>query len=328
MCISRDVDQLASAEPRHQFILETTSALRAVSRSHTNALRFSNAASARNKRWERITAHHGKMAQMILISAEVAGVDVEGDDGFCSALMMCAGVAGDFASVKAIVLGREVRRLSGEGMGEIGGGLDDGDRFLGDGGGMKEMAGDGSGIATLDSNLTTTTGSNSSNKSLSMPSWQEKQYGKDTRILSAILYSNARAMKKNGLGNMLTSSPSNPSTTNHGYLDINSLHLLLARQKPIYKNKNIPGMTGTEIGLSTMTFDDEDIGDVTLLSKRERRKKFRFEQAEEGNTVDDLDPEFARSIGVDGEDFYDDEGNLMEEGVLTTGYAQFLVCWT
>lgn len=37
------------------------------------------------------------------------------------------------------------------------------------------------------------------------------------------------------------------------------------------------------------------------------REKFRFEQLEEGKTVDDINDEFARIIGVDGEEYYGDE---------------------
>jgi len=146
--------------------------------------------------------------------------------------------------------------------------------------------------------------------------WQEREYGRDTRILTALLHSNARAMDKRTLGTLWGSHDGD----NRGYLCPNSVRLLVERQKPKYKDKSIPGMTGTETGLSTMVWGDEDM-DVMGMSKRERREKFRFEQLEEGNTVDDIDEEFARIIGVDGEEYYGDEdddlydadGNLKED---------------
>ena len=83
-----------------------TSALRTVHRSHANALRFQGGYSKRNKRRERITAHHGRMARSVVIQAENA--EVRQYDGFVSALMMCAATAGDAATARAIYLANKV----------------------------------------------------------------------------------------------------------------------------------------------------------------------------------------------------------------------------
>ena len=86
-----------------------TAALRAVARSHAIALRFSGGYSRSNKKRERIASHHGRMTRDILIRAEAS--EVPQDDGFVSALMLCAATAGDSATAKAIYLASEVRRM-------------------------------------------------------------------------------------------------------------------------------------------------------------------------------------------------------------------------
>jgi hypothetical protein len=83
-----------------------TSALHFVSRSHANVVRCEGGFSKSNKRRESIAAHHWKLSKKILILAEQ--VQVEQDDGFTSALMICTGTAGDSATVKAIYLASEV----------------------------------------------------------------------------------------------------------------------------------------------------------------------------------------------------------------------------
>lgn len=86
-----------------------TSALRAVAKSHEIACRFSGGTSRKNRRRESITAHHGKLSRKIVILAEQA--EVEQDDGFVSALMLCAATAGDSSTARAIYLASKVRRL-------------------------------------------------------------------------------------------------------------------------------------------------------------------------------------------------------------------------
>ena len=83
-------------EEMHRFDVKPTtlcfsSALRAVARSHEIGTRFERGWSQKQLRRESFTAHHGKMAREIVIMAENA--EVEFDDGFVSALMLCAAAA-------------------------------------------------------------------------------------------------------------------------------------------------------------------------------------------------------------------------------------------
>ena len=103
-----------------------TAALKSVARSHEIANRYQRGTSRRDMKREKITAHHGKMARQIVVLAEAA--EVEQDDGFTSALMLCAAAAGDSATSKAILLASEVRKMDhlrtigGSRPGELGGG--------------------------------------------------------------------------------------------------------------------------------------------------------------------------------------------------------------
>ncbi len=83
-----------------------TTALQAVARSHAIAIRYEKGISRRNRRREMITTHHGKLARQIVIMAE--GANFVPDEGFMSALCLCAGAAGDIATVKAIAVAYEI----------------------------------------------------------------------------------------------------------------------------------------------------------------------------------------------------------------------------
>jgi pentatricopeptide repeat protein len=101
-------------EEMHRFDVKPTtlcfsSALRAVARSHEIGTRFERGWSQKQLRRETFAAHHGKMARAIVILAENA--EAELDDGFISALMLCAAAAGDSATAKAVFLAAEVRKM-------------------------------------------------------------------------------------------------------------------------------------------------------------------------------------------------------------------------
>lgn len=86
-----------------------TSALRAVAKSHEIATKFNGGTSKKNRRRESIASYHGRLARKIVILAEQA--EVRQDDGFVSALMLCAAAAGDASTARAIYLASKVRRL-------------------------------------------------------------------------------------------------------------------------------------------------------------------------------------------------------------------------
>ena len=123
-----------------------------------------------------------------------------------------------------------------------------------------------------------------SSSSESDESVQLRRENQDTRKLSALLRANANAVENRGLGDMWA------GFENKGFLCENSLNLIVARYQPKYTDKSIPGISGTEAGLSGMVWDEDD--DAHLMGKRLRRKKFMgVLESEDGNTVDDLDPD-------------------------------------
>ena len=258
-----------------------TSALKAVARSHSNAIRFHGGRNKGMKRREQITKHHGIMTRNIVIAAETAEVPI--DDGYIAALILCAATAGDAATAKAIYLAHQVRQLT-----------------------HLRTIGSDQHLASLQGNLlpqtkpqlTISDGQNHNNmvapiddNQLTTMSFGEREYGKDSRILTALLHANAKAMENKGLGNMWASSQDH--SLNLGYLCETSLHLLTTRPKPQYRDTSIPGLTSMETGLGSMTWDDEQ-ENVDHMSKKLRRAKFRgLKQNDDiGNTIDDIDPMF------------------------------------
>ena len=69
-----------------------TAALKGVARSHEISVRYENGASRRFRRREQLTLYHGRMTRDIIVMAEQA--EVVQDDGFVTALIMCAAAAG------------------------------------------------------------------------------------------------------------------------------------------------------------------------------------------------------------------------------------------
>lgn len=293
-----------------------TAALRSVARSHANALRFSGGFSKKDKRRESITSHHGKMTRKIVILAEQA--EVKQDDGFTSALMICAATAGDSATTKAIYLASEVRKL--QHLRPIGGPehlrlfneLDEkqspnllridsdlqnikiADGEVNDVGAPISGQNEGSSVNSIESSEPNETERNQ------VQFRKHRKVRKDTRKLTALLRANANAIERKGLGSMWQ------GTANKGFLCENSLRLLTARYKPKYVDKSLPGISGTESGLASMIWDEDE--DAHLMGKRLRRKKFMgLLEDTDDNRIDDLDPTLYKLFVEDEEDDEDEE---------------------
>ncbi len=289
-----------------------TAALRSVARSHSKALMFEGGFSKKNKRRESITAHHGKLTRQIVILAEQA--QVKQDEGFTSALMLCAATAGDFATTKAIYLASEVRKL--EHLRIIGGPEhlnlfhDVNERKNNDLLGIKSslenlQISDGESHEVDKSLIPLHENDSSEEVHREGHQLQPKKNGrtrKDTRTLSALLRANANAMEPGGLGNMWK------GIANKGFLCENSLRLINARYQPKYVDQSIPGISGTESGLASMIWDDDE--DVSKMGKRLRRKKFMgLLEDTEDNRIDDLDPTLYKLFVEDEDVLFDMKGD-------------------
>ena len=286
-----------------------SSALKAVARSHANALRFEGGRSKKNKRREKIAAHHGKMTKQIVVLAEQA--DVEQDDGFVSALMLCAGTAGDFATAKAVYLASEVRKL--EHLRTIGGP----EHLQALRGESVSSNVDPVGISDGTSEFTVTDGKPSTNdnaveivdevdNSLKLVYKSDKKR-KDTRKLNALLSASANAVEKKTLADIWQ------GRENKGFLDESSLRNIQLRYTPKYVDKSIPGMTSDEAGRAGMVWDDDQ--DVEKMGKRLRRKKFMgLIEDPEGNTIDDLEPELYDLFVEDEDVLFGEETKEISEG--------------
>lgn len=283
-----------------------SSALKAVSRSHANALRFEGGRSKKNKRRESIAAHHGKLAKRIVVLAEQASV--EQDDGFISALMLCAATAGDAATAKAIYLASEVRKL--EHLRTIGGpehlsmirGKDpvirnDNPTLIGTGDNRSSQIPESSSKDFVGGPLVLL--HDESESSPPKLVFNPKKKRMDTRKLNALLCANANALEKRGLGDMWRGKE------NKGYLDESSLRFIQMRYTPQYVDKSIPGMTSIEAGLGGVEWDDQNLD---KRGKQLRLKKFKGPIGEqEGNRIDELDPTLYRLLVEDEDILFDAE---------------------
>jgi pentatricopeptide repeat protein len=270
-----------------------SSALRAVARSHEIGTRFERGWSQKQLRRETFAAHHGKMARAIVIIAENA--EAELDDGFVSALMLCAAAAGDSATAKAVFLAAEVRKM-------------DHLRTIGGESHLKQLRSqinsetDFSGSAGEDSLITVgdqPINGNSLSEADGMKTFGEREYGKDTRAVSALLHSCATASSSKGIGTMWAGKQ------NLGYLCENSLRLITTRWEPSYTNKDIPGENSTKVGISQLRrYDDHHRDEVPQPGKR---KKFRGLYIDDDAvlTTDDMDYQ-------DDIEDYDEEGDRSE----------------
>ena len=311
-----------------------TSALRAVARSHAIAVRYEKGSSRRHQRREFLTSHHGKMARQLLILAENA--EVEQDDGFVAALIMCAAEAGDVATAKAIYVASQVRRMdhlrtigSNEHLARLRG------ESLSAAAAVEEEEVDERNLNYFHSNSSTRlpdgnnrsvasdrqfhrnhqnssveliSGENDerhlsthSKKKAKYLSFGEREYGKDTRVLSAILHACAVAADKAGMGTIWQ------GRENKGFLCANSLRLIQAPWKPKYVDNSIPGQGRTDL----MTWEGE-YNDLEERRDRLKPPKFKgIEFTEGGDTLDELDETFQKI-------YLDEEGRLKEEFQKTT----------
>jgi hypothetical protein len=317
-----------------------------VARSHANALRFEHGTSRKNKRRETIAAHHGRMTRTILMAAENA--EVRQDKGYVSALILCAATSGDSATAKAIYLASQVRaslrhklmfgdddhhaQLRGEEPHKIQHTHNETPLHL-------QHGGDVDGIV---SSRTSTMGTSVDESQMTMrqeegedgpaqelatpkekrvryPSFQEREYGKDTRIFSALLGACSKAMEGGGLGDMWAGKH------NKGYLDEASLRFVETRRKPKYVNTSIPGMTSMEVGVGSMTWDEEG-EEKDPFSKKLRMPKFRGMQQDDslGNTLDDLPEEYQQMFKSDPYFKYpgeDDDDDVKDTKAIAAGKA-------
>jgi pentatricopeptide repeat protein len=300
-----------------------SSALRAVAKSHEIAVRFERGWSKKQLRRESFAAHHGKMARSIVILAEVA--EAEQDEGFVSALMLCAAAAGDSATAKAVYLAAEVRKM-------------DHLRTIGPESHLRQLRGETTtmpddyadanlqaltnGVANPVSEgsipgetaeeshaLATTAGQSLAQQNDHAPqarhrhdvvkSFGEREYGHDTRALSAMLRACAQAMDSNGIGTIWAGKQ------NLGYLCENSLRLITTRWEPSYRDTSVPGVSPTKFGIGNLRKYDQDERDNEKIGKR---KKFRGLYLDEDaeDAIDDLKGHFEDSFGDDDSETFDE----------------------
>ena len=300
-----------------------TTALRAVARSHAIAIRYEKGISPRNRRREMITTHHGKLTRHIVVLAESA--NIVKDEGFISALCLCAGTAGDIATVKAIAMAYDILITQHDHLRTIG--SDEHLQRLRQGGGSssdKDGDSHGGGYPHLyntngvssqlpldhprtmsssmmmeepiigseryneydtghattsmspadDGTTTTLTVANGTvtphqqqqqhnpRHQRYIPSFGEREYGKDNRLLSSIIHACAQAADPNMMGTIWQ------GRENKGYLCINSLRLISQPKIPQYTDTSIPGQTITD----NLKFVREDRDDGYREGKRNPRK--------------------------------------------------------
>jgi len=284
-----------------------TSALKAVAKSHEIAVRFSGGKSKNNRIRESITSYHGRLARKIVILAEQAEVDQ--DDGFVSALMLCAAAAGDSSTARAIYLASKVRRLDHlrtcggkEHLKKLQGLIPQEEREMLCQGGDNALSLGGGRTSSSISTLRTV----EEEYKEQHQAYELREYGKDTRILNTLLLSHAKAMEAKGLGSMWAGQ------FNRGYLCENSLRWIEAFNIPKMVNDAIPGISHTEAGLAAEGWQPEDFGDEKGSKQLRKNKKFSMKSImDDGdqNLRDDLDPEFA---GYDDETDEQSDGNFLQ----------------
>lgn len=255
-----------------------TAALQAVSRSQRISLRFQGGKSKKHMRRNILCSWHGKMARDIVIMAENA--EVEQDCGFVNALMLCAAAQGDSSTAKAIMVASEIRNMdhlrtigSKAHINSLQPPRERENLFLSSGPHPLQQAD----AATISSTSTL----DDFDQTSVIPTQNEKR-----RYLSALLHAYSSAIDQSGLGDLWCGD------WNKGFLDEETLFRLKERQVPKYHDNTIPGVSGTDIGLSGMTYDVD--GEEDEREKKAFKKK-KFEGLKDvdgiGMTLDDLDEE-------------------------------------
>jgi hypothetical protein len=109
-----------------------------------------------------------------------------------------------------------------------------------------------------------------SSRNFNIPTVQafgEREYGIDTRVVSALIRASAQAMDRNGIGTIWA------GRDNGGFLCENSLRLITTRWEPSYRNTSVPGINTTKAGIGALRHVDER--SMEEESKPGKRKKFR-----------------------------------------------------
>jgi len=324
-----------------------TAALHAVAQSHRTALRFEGGKSRKNMRRQSIAAHHGKMARQILIRAEQC--EVEQDDGFVAALMLCAAAAGDSATAKAILLASDVRRkdwlrpigskeylrklqppTKSEIDAQLTNKLNPSNMLEG---GIPDLAQtnlknvkDPEIEKLMEQDPDFKSLFSTSNYSLAdqisfggddaeIPGVVPPQVVNEELKLRALLVACAQSMAPRGLGDLWGGKK------NRGFLDEQTQKLIVTRQVPKYVDNSIPGISSIKVGLGSMTWDEDE--DVEHMGKALRRSKWMGIKQDDsfGNTLDDIDPELSDAFRDEIEqekkrsfdDKFSNEGLLIEE---------------
>ena len=266
-----------------------TSALKAVVKSHEIANRFGGGKGKKNRKREATTSYHGRLTRQIVILAEQC--EVNQDDGFVSALMLCAAAAGDSSTARAVYLASKVRRMDHlrtcggkEHLQRLQGLIPEEDRVLLEGGGpstpaVSSVSGDVPALRSIEDEFME-----------EHQAYEHREYGNDTRIFNALLLAHSRAMEQKGLGSMWK------GRYNRGYLCQNSLRYLEAFNLPQYENLAIPGLDSVKAGLSEEGWEPEDFNEDGKSGKQLRKKhKFSMQKIMndgEGNRLDDMDAFF------------------------------------
>ncbi|KAL3910110.1 MAG: hypothetical protein SGILL_007819, partial [Bacillariaceae sp.] len=112
-----------------------------------------------------------------------------------------------------------------------------------------------------------------------------REYGNDTRVVSALMRSSAQAMADNGIGTIWT------GRDNGGYLCENSLRLITTRWEPSYRKGNDPGVSSTKVGLGALKYVDE--------RAREREPKVGKREKFRGLFIDEEDMLAAEEMQAD-----------------------------
>ena len=270
-----------------------TSALNAVAKSHEVAQRFSGGLARKNRKRESITSYHGRLARQVVIMAEQA--EVVQDDGFVAGLMRCAAAAGDSSTVRAIYLASRVRRMDHlrtcggrDHLLRLQGLIPEEDRALALGDGNPSSLSSSSALSTPGSNVPAITSVEEEHFD-NHAAYENREYGDDTRPLSALLLAHAKAMEAGGLGNMWA------GRINRGYLCDNSLRYIESFVKPQYENLAIPGLDSVKAGLTPEGWETDFSHDDPDSKRLRKSKKFSMQDISDdgyGNKRDELDSFF------------------------------------
>lgn len=234
------------------------------------------------------------------------------DDGFISALQLCAAAAGDSATAKAIYLAYKVR-IHMKHLRTIGGD-EHLARLRGEDPSTLQIEGGNSHMLQLSDGHSSAVGPYRKQK---QKSFQEREYGRDARTLSAILKACAQACDSNGVGTMWS------GRENYGYLDLTSLRLIQEQIKPKFRNTDIPGTSRLEAGVHAL-IEVDHLRDPRKRTdpdlQKGRRQKYEglvtLDPGEAYDNLDDLPP------GME-EHYFDEEGMLKQEFIDSGKYPEY-----